>query len=69
MEINKELSLAMLQLCPGVVKAESSVGALSLLLEKLAVHHIQCVRKNRLIKGIWEQSHYFSLLHVLCVFL
>lgn len=69
MGINKELSLVMVGLCPRVVKALSSVGGLSPLSEKLAVHHIQCVRKNRLIKGIWEQTHDFSLLHVLCVFL
>lgn len=69
MGINKELNLVMLGLCPRVVKALSSVEAFSPLLENLAVHHTLCVRKNRLIKGIWKRTHYFSFLHVLCVFL
>lgn len=59
----------MLGLCPGVVKALSSVGALSPLLEKLAEHHIQSVRKNRLIKGIWgADSLFFTFACTLCIF-
>ena len=65
MGTNREQSLVILGLCPRVVQVISSMGALSPPLEKLAVHLFQCVRKNRLIKGTWEQTHIFVLLHVL----